>query len=81
MKQIFSDRISDVPKSFTREIPKVAVNEDIIFFAGGLPNRELFPVEELKRATEFVFENTGTLALQYSSSEGDLELRKFIVSR
>lgn len=81
MKQIFSDRISDVPKSFIREILKVAVAEDIISFAGGLPNRELFPTEELQKATERVFKNTGTSALQYSNSEGLPELRKFIADR
>jgi len=81
MKQIFSDRISDVPKSFIREILKVAVAEDIISFAGGLPNRELFPTEELQKATELVFKNTGTSALQYSNSEGLPELRQFISDR
>ncbi len=81
MKQIFSDRISDVPKSFIREILKVAVEEDIISFAGGLPNRELFPIEDLKKATEMVFLTSGTSALQYSNSEGLLELRKFISGR
>jgi DNA-binding transcriptional MocR family regulator len=49
MGNIFSDRISDVPRSFIREILKLAVDESVISFAGGLPNRDLFPVEEIKR--------------------------------
>ncbi len=81
MNNIFSDRITDVPKSFIREILKVAVDEEVISFAGGLPNRDLFPVEELKKATELVFEKTGPAALQYSNSEGSIELRKFISDR
>ncbi len=81
MNSIFSDRISDVPKSFIREILKVAVDEEVISFAGGLPNRDLFPVEALKMATEIVFEKTGPAALQYSNSEGSVELRKFISDR
>jgi 2-aminoadipate transaminase len=81
MNNIFSDRISDVPKSFIREILKVAVDEEIISFAGGLPNRELFPVNELKEAANLVFEKSGASALQYSSSEGMPELRKFISGR
>ena len=81
MNSIFSDRISDVPKSFIREILKVAVDKEVISFAGGLPNRDLFPIKELKRATELVFENTGPAALQYSSSEGVIELREFISRR
>ena len=81
MSNIFSDRISDVPKSFIREILKVAVDEEVISFAGGLPNRNLFPVEELKEAAANVFENSGASALQYSNSEGALELRRFISDR
>lgn len=73
--------MSDVPKSFIREILKVSVNEEVISFAGGLPNRDLFPVEELKNASERVFEETGPSALQYSSSEGLIELREFISDR
>ena len=81
MNTILSDRISDVPKSFIREILKIAVNEDVISFAGGLPNRDLFPIEDLKQATELVFEKTGSAALQYSNSEGSIELRNFISER
>lgn len=81
MNSIFSDRISDVPKSFIREILKVAVDEEVISFAGGLPNRDLFPIEELKKATELVFEKIGPAALQYSGSEGVIELREFISNR
>ncbi|MES0488940.1 MAG: PLP-dependent aminotransferase family protein [Leptospirales bacterium] len=81
MGSIFSDRITDVPKSFIREILKVTNEKDIISFAGGLPNRKLFPVEELKKATLKVFENEGRDALQYNTSEGDLGLRKWIVER
>ena len=81
MKQIFSDRISDVPKSFIREILKVAVSDDIISFAGGLPNRELFPLDDLQIATQNVFANVGATALQYSNSEGLLALREFISQR
>jgi 2-aminoadipate transaminase len=78
---MFADRISDVPKSFIREILKVAVDEEVISFAGGLPNRALFPVKELKQAASQVFDNMGPEALQYSNSEGLLKLRKFISNR
>ncbi len=81
MNRMFADRISDVPKSFIREILKVAVDEEVISFAGGLPNRVLFPVEELKQAAGEVFDNVGPEALQYSNSEGLLKLRNFISNR
>jgi len=79
--RIFSDRITDVPKSFIREILKVAVDPSVISFAGGLPNRELFPVEEIKQASIRVLEEYGRDVLQYSRTEGCQELRRCISQR
>ena len=81
MDSIFSDRISDVPRSFIREILKVALDHSIISFAGGLPNRELFPVEELKKAANKVFDIFGNDVLQYANSEGYEGLREIIAQR
>jgi len=78
---IFSDRISDVPRSFIREILKLAVDESVISFAGGLPNRDLFPLEEIKKAANKLLEESGKDVLQYSSSEGFVELREWISGR
>ncbi len=81
MDDIFSDRIRDVPRSFIREILKVALDPAIISFAGGLPNREYFPAEELERATNKVFRIHGRDIFQYSNSEGYLKLREYISER
>ncbi len=81
MDSIFSDRITDVPRSFIREILKVALDPTVISFAGGLPNKELFPFEKLKEATNKVFNKHGRDILQYSNSEGYLELREYIADR
>jgi len=81
MDDIFSDRISDVPRSFIREILKVALDPSMISFAGGLPNREFFPQQELIAATARVFERKGRDIFQYSNTEGDLALREMIAAR
>jgi 2-aminoadipate transaminase len=81
MDSIFSDRITDVPRSFIREILKVALDPAIISFAGGLPNREYFPAEELEKATNKVFRIHGRDIFQYSNSEGYLQLREYIAER
>jgi 2-aminoadipate transaminase len=81
MDSIFSDRIADVPRSFIREILKVSLDPTIISFAGGLPNREFFPVAELKTATAKVFDTMGRDVLQYSMSEGFTGLREMIARR
>ena len=78
---LFSDRINDVPRSFIREILKVGISKDVISFAGGLPNRELFPIKELKEATAKVFDEAGMDALQYSNTEGYEPLREYIAER
>ncbi len=78
MDNIFADRITDVPRSFIREILKVALDKSVISFAGGLPNRELFPAQELIEATGHVFEIYGSDIFQYSNSEGYIKLREYI---
>lgn len=77
---MFADRIADVPRSFIRDILKVAVQGDIISFAGGLPNRNLFPVEQLQASTNRVFQNFGRQAMQYGESEGLLSLRQYVAN-
>lgn len=77
----FSDRITDVPRSFIREMLKVTIDSSIISFAGGLPNRAFFPVSALQEATNSVFDEEGREILQYASSEGYLPLRRYIAQR
>ena len=45
MDTVFSNRISGVPRSFIRETLKVTSDNAVISFAGGLPNKTLFPAK------------------------------------
>lgn len=81
LENIFADRIANVPRSFIREILKVAADKTIISFAGGLPNTNLFPLEEIKFVTNKLLEEAGADVLQYSSTEGYRELRQWIANR
>ncbi len=81
MGNIFSDRISDVPRSFIRDILKLTLDESIISFAGGMPNRDLFPVKEISAAASRLFAECGKDILQYSVSEGYPGLREWIAGR
>ena len=81
MDQLFADRIQDVPRSFIREILNLALQDDIISFAGGLPNRLLFPVDEIREVTHQILSESGAEVLQYGSSEGDIGLREWISRR
>jgi 2-aminoadipate transaminase len=68
-------------RSAIREILKVTARPEIISFAGGLPNPDVFPVTELEAAASRVFKADGRDALQYSTTEGYLPLRQYIVRR
>ncbi len=81
MDKIFANRMTDIHKSFIREILKVTVNPEVISFAGGLPNPDTFPVEEIRQATLKVLEADGKNVLQYSTTEGYLPLRQYIAER
>ena len=81
MTQRFSQRIQSVPRSFIREILKVTADPSIISFAGGLPNPELFPVQEMQKAAGDVLAEVGPAALQYSTTEGFPGLREAIAAR
>lgn len=78
---LFAERIKDVPKSFIREILKVAANPEIISFAGGLPNPDFFPAEEIEKVCSKLIKESGNDIFQYSTTEGYLPLRKYIAAR
>lgn len=77
----FSERIVNTPRSFIREILKVTENPEVISFAGGLPNPESFPVEEIAKCSEKVLMQQGAKALQYATTEGERSLREYIADR
>jgi 2-aminoadipate transaminase len=77
----FSRRIRATPRSFIREILKVTEKPDIISFAGGLPSPGFLDAGGVARATVEVLREEGRTALQYSTTEGCLALRKWIAER
>ncbi len=77
----FAHRMSRIGVSAVREILKVTERPEIISFAGGLPAPELFPIEALAEGHATVFRESGSAALQYSTTEGWLPLREWIADR
>jgi 2-aminoadipate transaminase len=78
---VFSRRAQEMHSSAIREILKITEKPDVISFAGGLPAPELFPIEDLKRASQVVLDEYGAKALQYSLTNGILPLRKALAER
>jgi 2-aminoadipate transaminase len=80
-RSIFAHRIQRVPRSFIREILKVAEDPEVISFAGGLPSPDLFPVARIQDALSKVLASRGPESLQYGASEGFGPLREWICQR
>ena len=77
--QRFAQRTQRITASMIRELLKLTEQPDIISFAGGLPAPEVFPVEEVRAATERVLKDRPTTALQYTTTEGYRPLRELLV--
>ena len=75
----FAQRTQRITASMIRELLKLTEKPDIISFAGGLPAPEVFPVEEIRAATDRVLTEHGTTALQYTTTEGYRPLRELLV--
>lgn len=75
----FAQRTERMAGSAIRELLKLTEQPEIISFAGGLPAPEIFPVEEFLAATERILHGeNGSLALQYTTTDGYRPLREMI---
>ncbi len=77
---MFAKRTKKIDSSFVRDILKLTAKSDIISFAGGLPNPELFPTKEFEKSASSILSNEQTArhALQYGQSAGYKPLQEII---
>lgn len=80
-KYKFSKAVPQGTVDTVGNILRVAASPNVISFAGGLPAPELFPVKELKAATDKVYETSAESALQYTNSKGFEKLREILSKR
>jgi len=74
----FAKRTRNMESSAIRELLKISNLPGVISFAGGLPCPSVFPIEEFRSACDKVLLENGDVALQYSTTEGNLQLRELI---
>jgi 2-aminoadipate transaminase len=74
----YAQRTQRMKASAIRELLKLTEQPDVISFAGGLPAPEVFPVEEFRRACNYVLDHQGAEALQYGTTDGYVPLREMI---
>ena len=80
-EQVFATRAGRMKASEIRELLKLLERPDIISFAGGIPDPNLFPKEEFAQAyAEILASDDAKAALQYSVSEGYKPLKSWLVS-
>ncbi|MGW8766236.1 aminotransferase-like domain-containing protein [Streptomyces sp. NPDC055815] len=77
----YASRLADVGSSPVREILALTARPEVISFAGGLPAPELFDIAGIHAAYDRVLTENPQAALQYSTTEGDPELRTAIADR
>ena len=75
---LFSDRMGRMHSSAIRDLLHWLTLPGMISFAGGLPAAELFPIEDMRAALDYVMTTDGQAALQYGPTEGYLPLRTAI---
>ena len=78
-KERFAQRTQRITASMIRELLKLTEHPDIISFGGGLPAPDVFPVEEVRAATDRVLTDHPATALQYTTTEGYRPLRELLV--
>jgi 2-aminoadipate transaminase len=77
----FSSRMESVPESFLGRLFEVSNAPGVISFAGGLPSSSFIDVAGIEAAALGVFKEEGAEALQYSTTDGYLPLRRWIADR
>lgn len=79
MREDVSKRASGLKRSAIRELLKLAERPDIISFAGGLPDPETFPHDELAEIAADELRRNYRNVLQYGISEGSQTLRRAVI--
>ncbi len=73
-----AERTKMMQSSAIRELLKFTQDPEIISFAGGLPAPDMFPVREVGEACQYVLDQQGQNALQYSATEGYQPLKEYL---
>ncbi len=77
----FSDKVKHLEASAIREIFKMLAKPDIISFAGGAPDPNLYPKKEFAEIAKEILETEGATALSYGITEGYAPLRQWTRER
>jgi len=80
LEGLFSTNARRMKKSVIRELLKLTRKPEIISFAGGLPDPNAFPIDDVSEIVDVVLKREGKTALQYSPTEGDPKLKDELIA-
>lgn len=76
-----ADRFAGVTTSPVRDILAVVNRSEVISFAGGVPDAELFALTDFRASFDHVLAVQGRRALQYAATKGEPELLEQVAGR
>lgn len=77
--KLFSAVVTRSKASAIRELLKLLCKPEIISFAGGLPDPDMFPTKDVSSIMQDVLTNSPKEALQYGTTEGQDSLKQELV--
>jgi 2-aminoadipate transaminase len=81
MSYHFAARTQGLRSSAIRDLLKVTEMTDMLSLAGGLPTPASFPLADLRREADRLLSEFGPRVVQYSATDGVLELRQWIAEQ
>lgn len=80
-EKYMTKRAKPLSASGIREMFKLMSDPDIISLAGGSPDPDLFPTDELSKIAEDILKNNGKKALAYGTTDGYAPLKDELIKR
>ncbi len=77
--KLYSDTALSIKASAIRELLKVIARPEVISLAGGLPDPNLFPVEDVSKSIQQALTLSPKESLQYGTTEGQAVLKKELI--
>lgn len=77
----FATRTAGLRSSAIRDLLKLTEMPDMLSLAGGLPTPDSFPLPDLRREADRLLSEYGPRVVQYSATDGVIELRQWIADQ
>ncbi|MEJ6952121.1 aminotransferase-like domain-containing protein [Natronospora cellulosivora (SeqCode)] len=77
--KLLASRVQEMGNSELAGLMSLIARDDIISFAGGIPDQEVFPYQELSALNDKLFSKFGVNVFQYTSTDGIKPLKEYLI--